>query len=58
MVREALRDWKLKRAVQIEELRALKADLDRGLADLGTGRVADFDAARIIERGKQLLSRR
>ena len=30
VVRAALRDWKLKRALQIEELAALKADIDRG----------------------------
>ena len=58
VVREALRDWKLKRAVQLQELAALKADIDRGLADLAEGRVKDFDADRIIERGRQLLASR
>ena len=29
VVRAALRDWKLKRALQIEELAALKADIDK-----------------------------
>jgi antitoxin ParD1/3/4 len=29
-VREALRDWKTKRALQLQELAALKADIDRG----------------------------
>jgi antitoxin ParD1/3/4 len=58
VVREALRDWKTKRALQLHELAALKADIDRGLTDLAEGRVQDFDAARIIERGRKLLAGR
>jgi len=58
VVREALRDWKMKRALQLQELTALKADIDKGLADLAEGRVRDFDAARVIERGKKLLASR
>jgi antitoxin ParD1/3/4 len=58
VVREALRDWRAKRALQLQELSALKADIDKGLADLAAGRVRDFDARRIIERGKKLLARR
>ena len=53
---EALRDWKTKRALQLQELAALKADIDKGLADLAEGRVHDFDAGRIIERGRKLLA--
>ena len=58
VVREALRDWKLKRALQLQELAALKADIDKGLTDLAAGRVQDFDAERIIERGRRLLANR
>lgn len=58
VVREALRDWKMKRALQLQELASLKADIDRGLTDLAEGRVKDFDAARIIERGRKLLAGR
>ncbi len=58
VVREALRDWKMKRALQLRELAALKADIDKGLADLAEGRVKDFDADRIIERGRKLLASR
>ena len=58
VVREALRDWKLKHALQLQELASLKADIDRGLTDLAEGRVQDFDAARIIERGRKLLAGR
>ena len=58
VIREALRDWKSKRAVQLHELEALKADIDKGLADVAAGRVRDFDADRIIERGGKLLATR
>lgn len=58
VVREALRDWRVKRQVQMQELAALKAEIDRGLADVAAGRVRDFDPARIIERGRQLLAKR
>jgi antitoxin ParD1/3/4 len=58
VVREALRDWKMKRALQLQELAALKADIDKGLADLAEGRVTEFDAARIIKRGRKLLASR
>lgn len=54
----ALRDWKTKRALQLDELAALKADIDRGLADLASGRVEAFDTARVIARGKKLLAER
>jgi antitoxin ParD1/3/4 len=58
VVREALRDWKRKRALQIEELAALRADIDKGLADLAAGRVKKFDAKSIVARGKKLLAAR
>ena len=58
VVREALRDWKIKRALQLQELASLKADIDRGLTDLAEGRVHDFDKTRIIERGRKLLAGR
>jgi len=38
--------------------RIVKADIDKGLTDLAEGRVADFDASRIIERGRKLLATR
>jgi antitoxin ParD1/3/4 len=58
VVREALRDWRMKRTLQLQELAALKADIDKGLADVAAGRVKDFDAKRIVERGRKLLARR
>ena len=57
VVREALRDWRLKRTVQAQELAALRADIERGLADVAAGRVRDFDVDRIVERGRRLLGR-
>lgn len=58
VIREALRDWKMKRALRLKEMEALKTDIDNGLADLAEGRVKDFDAARIIARGRKLLATR
>jgi antitoxin ParD1/3/4 len=58
VVREALRDWKMKRAVQLKEMEAIKADIDKGLTDLAAGRVQDFDTVRIIARGRKLLGAR
>jgi antitoxin ParD1/3/4 len=58
VVREALRDWKTKHALQLQELASLKADIDRGLTDLAEGRVQEFDSTRIIERGRKLLAGR
>ncbi len=58
VVREALRDWKMKRAMQLKEMESLKADIDKGLADVAEGRVHEFDAAGIIKRGRKLLAAR
>ena len=58
VVREALRDWKMQRALQLQELAGLKVDIDKGLTDLAEDRVKDFDAGRIIERGRKLLASR
>lgn len=58
VVREALRDWKIKREVRLRQLGELKADIDRGVADVAAGRVTKFDAKRIITRGRKLLADR
>jgi antitoxin ParD1/3/4 len=58
VIREAIRDWKLKRALQLQELAALKQDIDKGLADVAAGRLKEFDAEAIIARGRQLLADR
>jgi antitoxin ParD1/3/4 len=58
VIREALRDWKIKRALQLQELATLKTDIGKGLTDLSEGRIKDLDASRIIERGRKLLAAR
>ena len=58
VIREAMREWKGKRALQLQEFASLKADIDKGLADLAAGRTKDFDRAKIIERGRKLLAKR
>lgn len=58
VIREALREWKLRRELRLGQLAELRADIARGLADVAEGRVADFDAGRIIARGRKLLADR
>lgn len=58
VIREALRDWKLRRELRLGQLAELKADIARGLADVAGGRIADFDVQRIIARGRKLLADR
>jgi antitoxin ParD1/3/4 len=58
VVREAIREWKVRRALQLQELAALKQDIDKGLADVAAGRVKEFDADAIIARGRKLLADR
>jgi antitoxin ParD1/3/4 len=56
IIREALRDWRHKRALQEQELGELRAQVQEGLADIAAGRVRDFDAERIIRKGKEQLA--
>jgi antitoxin ParD1/3/4 len=58
VVREALCDWRLKRAAQLQGRAALKTDIERGLADVAAGRVKEFNAKRIGVRGRKLLADR
>ncbi len=58
VVRDALRDWKLKRVLQLQEIGALRADIDKGLADVAAGRLVEFNTEAIIARGKKLLADR
>ena len=58
VIRDALRDWKLKRELQLQQFAALRADINRGLADVAKGRLVSYDRKRILERGrKQFASR-
>ena len=56
VIREAMREWKAKRGLRMPAFDSLKADLDKGMADVAAGRVNDFDAAKIVERGRKLLA--
>ena len=38
------------------EFNAVRADIEIGLADIAVGRVTDFEAERIIKRGRKLLA--
>ena len=58
VIREAIRDWKLKRALQLQELTVLKADIAAGLADVAEGRIQNFDPEKLIARGRKLLAGR
>ena len=58
VIREAMRDWKIKRALQLQEFANLEADLDKGLSDLAAGRTKDFDIKRIVRRGRKILASR
>ena len=58
VVRDALRDWKLKRELQSQKFAALKRDVDKGMADVREGRVTKFDANRIVRRGRKLFAER
>jgi antitoxin ParD1/3/4 len=58
IVREALRDWRHKRALRQRELEDLRADIRRGIEDAEAGRVRDFVPERIIEKGGRRLARR
>jgi antitoxin ParD1/3/4 len=54
VIREALRDWKLKRSLQQNELAELRSLWQAGL-DSGAGHLADMDAIK-AEARKRLLS--
>lgn len=58
VVREALRDWKMKRALRLQELASLKSDIEKGLADVAAGQVKEFDSRKIAARGRKLLNDR
>ena len=52
IIREALLDWRHKRALQEQELRT---KVQQGLADIKAGRVREFDPERIIRKGEEQL---
>jgi len=58
VIREALRDWKTRRAIRQEELAALKADIDKALDEVAAGRLSELNRQRIVERARKLLAAR
>ena len=57
IVREALRDWRLKQLIQRRELETLRLDINKGLDEIEQGRLQDFDAGRIVAKGEKRLNR-
>jgi antitoxin ParD1/3/4 len=55
VIREAVREWRAKRVSQQQELRTLKNDIQKGLADLDAGRLKGFDVDRVALQGRKLL---
>jgi antitoxin ParD1/3/4 len=58
VIREALRDWKMKRELQQQKFSALKAEIAQGMTDAARGRTAEFSKKRIAERGRKLSAHR
>lgn len=53
VVRDALRDWKMKRALQQQQLTQLRSDIQEGLDSAPTG---ELDADAIKRRGRERLA--
>ncbi len=53
VIRDALRDWKLKRELRMRQFAELKAEIEIGMADVAAGRVSEFNTAEIIALGKK-----
>lgn len=58
IVREALRDWQHKRRLREGEVELLRAEIGQGLEDLRAGRIRNFAADRIVEKGEARLAGR
>ena len=55
VVREALRLFEAYQAVQASSLLALKADVDKGMADAHAGRVVEMNMAVVKTQGRAML---
>jgi antitoxin ParD1/3/4 len=58
VIREALRDWEMNQSFRKQALADLKVEIDKGMANVKSGRVKRFDADSIIKQGKQRLAAR
>lgn len=57
VVREALRDWRVKRIEQERALTEMRGFIAAGMEDQKKGRIGDFDAESIKAAGRQRLQR-
>ena len=57
IVREALRDWKVKRTTQEYALQELRSDIQAGLADIRQGQVTSFEPEDIKHLGRQIFNK-
>jgi len=55
---KALRDWEMNQSFRRPALADLKVEIDKGMADVKSGRVKKFDADSIIKQGKRQLAAR
>jgi antitoxin ParD1/3/4 len=58
VIREALRLFEAYQNVRMANLAALKADIDRGMADLAAGHANELDVESIKRRGRAALAAR
>jgi len=58
IMREALRDWQVKREVRRRDLEALRDEIRIGEEAIRAGRVSAFDPEAIIRQGERKLSQR
>lgn len=58
VIREALRDWKLKHELRMRQFAELKAEIELGMADVRAGRVTEFNLDEIVALGKKLRAER
>jgi antitoxin ParD1/3/4 len=57
VVREALRLFETYEQLRSSELTQLRVDIEEGLADIRAGKVVDFDANSIKQRGRARLAK-
>ena len=55
VIREALRLFETYQSFQASSLLALKADIEKGMADVQAGRVSKMDMASIKAKGRAML---
>ena len=56
IVREALRDWRHNQMLRKRQLAEVRGEIHAGIEDLEAGRVREFDAERIVKKGRKRLA--